>query len=157
MSMLARYKKPGGFSQLVFLIETCHGAKRDQLMKIVREEDPKVADLVENKVLTAARIWSWSEEIIAVFFEDVPEKVLWASGYKMENGIKRKILNLIKEEQYRVDLVEWWKSEKPKTGEVEAANIKLVNIVRTKAKAGFVDLKKIDPALDLEISLKFAS
>ena len=40
MSMIDRYKKKGGFLQLLNLLETTGGEKREKFLKMIAEENP---------------------------------------------------------------------------------------------------------------------
>lgn len=64
MSMVDRYKKSGGFLQLVQVIETCGTKKREQFMTIISEESPQWAEALNQKCLSFEKIISWKPEII---------------------------------------------------------------------------------------------
>ena len=49
--MLTRYRRPGGFLNLLKLIETCGGAKQDKLLKTISDED-QAYDLAESLINT---------------------------------------------------------------------------------------------------------
>ena len=52
MSMISRYKRPGGFVQLLSLIETSTAAKKEKFLEIVRSESESWANAIEQRVLT---------------------------------------------------------------------------------------------------------
>lgn len=62
--MVDRYKKSGGFLQLVQVIETCGTKKREQFMTIISEESPQWAEALNQKCLSFEKIISWKPEII---------------------------------------------------------------------------------------------
>ena len=64
MSTLSRFRKPGGFQQLLMLIETCDPDKQKSLMHLIGTEDPGWAHLVKIKALTFERIMTWPTEIL---------------------------------------------------------------------------------------------
>lgn len=64
MSMVDRYKKSGGFLQLVQVIETCGKIKREQFMKIITDESPGWAEALNQKCLSFDKIISWSPEVL---------------------------------------------------------------------------------------------
>ena len=50
MSMLARYKKPGGVQQLVALLESCLSKKRELLLNTIMTEDKDFGNMVKSKM-----------------------------------------------------------------------------------------------------------
>src|SRR5687768_10826919 len=65
MSMLSRYRKQGGFQQLLQLIETCTSQKREQLLKLIEAEDPAWAKLINTKMVTLEKVFSWDASHVA--------------------------------------------------------------------------------------------
>lgn len=64
MGMVDRYKKSGGFVQLVQVIETCNSKKREQFMGIISEENPEWAEALNQKAISFDKIISWKPEVI---------------------------------------------------------------------------------------------
>lgn len=62
--MVDRYKKSGGFVQLIQVIETCNQKKRDQFMNIITDESPEWAEALNQKCITFEKIISWKAEVI---------------------------------------------------------------------------------------------
>src|SRR5690349_9430773 len=89
MSMLNRFRKPGGFLQLLALIETCEPAKQKSLMHLVGTEDPGWAHLVKLKILTMERIFSWPQEILMEITPHLPDQVL-AIAHQMATQLSPK-------------------------------------------------------------------
>ena len=103
MGMLDRYRKTGGFVQLVALIETLGTAKQEKFLTMIQEEDPSWMEAVKKKMLTIEKIFSWSDDTVSDIVRRLPVKVL-ASALKglkpehmqksfklMSNSEKRKI------------------------------------------------------------------
>jgi len=59
-----RYKKSGGFVQLIQVIETCSPKKREQFMTIITEESPTWAEALIQKSISFEKILSWKPEVI---------------------------------------------------------------------------------------------
>jgi flagellar motor switch protein FliG len=59
MSMLARFRKPGGVQQLVALLESCLSKKKEALLTTIMAEDAQFGTMVKNKILTPEKIFSW--------------------------------------------------------------------------------------------------
>lgn len=64
MAMVDRYKKAGGFVQLLQVIETCGPKKREQFMGIISQESPNWAEAINQKSLNYEKILSWGPEHI---------------------------------------------------------------------------------------------
>ena len=63
--MLSRFRKPGGFMQLLALIESCDPSKQKNLLSLVGPEDPGWAHLLKVKALTFDRIRSWPAPVLS--------------------------------------------------------------------------------------------
>src|SRR4051812_48060394 len=63
--MLDRYKKPGGFVQLLTLLETTPEPKREKFLALIKEEDAYWAEAVKKRLLNLRRILSWNPETLA--------------------------------------------------------------------------------------------
>lgn len=144
--MLDRYRKPGGFVQLLALIETCHQTKQEKLLEIIAQEDVRWSDTVRAKMLSIDRIYSWNNETLAEIFgtlQDLtvavalsaaaPEFKTRVTGF-FTNGRIRKIEDLLT-------------SKGPTPAEVAATHMKIVETVRKMGSDGFLRFEKIDPML----------
>jgi len=135
MSMLARFRKPGGVQQLVTLLETCLTKKREALLNTITAEDKEFAAMVKAKILTAERIFTWdplivseattrlSERTLAIVFKGLPPECITIGMHTMRDLKKREVMNLLE-------------VLKPTQVEIESAHIKLVETVRTLEKEG---------------------
>ena len=68
MGMIDRYRKTGGFVQLVALVETCPPAKQEKFLEIIKGEDARWSEAVRTKLLSMEKIYSWSNEVLAEIF-----------------------------------------------------------------------------------------
>lgn len=59
MGMLDRYKKKGGFVQLLTLIETSGKQKQDQFLNLIKQESPVWEEAIRERCLSFERILSW--------------------------------------------------------------------------------------------------
>ena len=92
MSMIARYKRPGGFLQLVRLVETTHDKKKAQFLKIIEKEDPRWALAVRDKIITAEKLLSWPPEALREIFLSVQEITLGVVLHGLNNQQKDYVL-----------------------------------------------------------------
>ena len=146
--MVDRYKKAGGFIQLLQVIETCGPKKREQFMKIIREETPKWAEAIESKMITFEKILSWSPEAIME---------ISANLNILTFGTALKALQPEQFQKFAEKLgpVEGRKFEKvyqegtPSPSEISSCVVKLLNETRLMFVSKKLKYEKIDPTLDI--------
>lgn len=143
MSMLARYRKPGGVQQLVQLLESCLLKKRETLLNTICAEDKAFGDMVKAKVLTAERIFKWDplivseattrlgERTLAIALKGLPPECFQIATHTMRDLKKREVTNLLE-------------TVKPNPIEIETAHIKLIETVRKLEKEGAIKLDAND-------------
>lgn len=139
MSMLARYKKPGGTQQLVALLESCLSKKRELLLNTIMAEDKDFGNMIKSKLLTVEKIFRWdplivceattqlSERTLAVALKGLPPEAFAIATHTMRDLKKREVVNLL-------EVI------KPTAVEIESAHIKLVEKVRELEKHGSIKL-----------------
>ena len=139
MSMLARFRKPGGVQQLVALLESCLTKKREALLTTIESEDKDFATMVKAKILTAERVFKWdplvvseattklSERTLAIVLKGLPNECVPIAMHTMRDLKKREVMNMLE-------------TIKPTPVEIESAHIKLVETVRNLEKEGAIKL-----------------
>lgn len=154
MAMVDRYKKSGGFIQLLQVIETCGPKKREQFMKIINEETPKWGEAIEAKMLSFDRILSWKPEGImeitaqvnplafGTALKSLPQEKFDAFAAKLGPNERRKFEQMYKEGS-------------PAPNEISACLMKVINETRLLFASGTLKFDKIDP--DLAIPDEFES
>lgn len=152
MSMLARYRKPGGFLQLLTLIETCEPTKQAKLLDLVGNEDPGWAVLVKTKTITLPKIINWKVEALMEVTYHLPEKILATVIFSQPEAIQEKIIKSLPPTKTR-EVKSLLGIIKPTPGEQNAAMIKMIQIIRDLDKAGKINLGLIDPSLAIDTKL----
>ena len=71
MGMLDRYKKSGGFIQLLILIESSSKQKQEQFFNIIGQENPAWEAEIQKKSLNLEKILSWNTIYISEIFSRV--------------------------------------------------------------------------------------
>src|SRR4051812_2647907 len=154
MSMLARYKKKGGFEQLLTLIETCAPAKREQLIKVIHNEDPGWAALIKTKTLTIEKFLSWKPEVIGEIINEMPDRILASALMGFSDEQFTKVTKTMA--HFKRGAIERLMQETNSTaGEIETARMKILVRIRELERERRLDLKEIDPAVSV-IDLKVA-
>lgn len=149
MSILARYRKPGGFRQLLQLIETSQPAKQEKLLEVVEKEDPRWAEMIREKKITPEMVLSWKPDQLVVVFEHMIPRHCACLFKTLEPGKINEYIDLFKEEKYR-DLKALIEDEsEPIPSEVVAASNHMLETVRYLDEEKKIILRFINPLLDL--------
>lgn len=129
MSMLNRYKKTGGFVQLVSLIETLGPNKQEKFLNMIQEEDAAWMDAVKQKMLTIDKIFSWSDDTVSEIVRRLPTKSL-ASAIKAlkEDQVKKVFCLMSNSEKRKIEDEIATLSDKPE--EAQANVLKLIETTR---------------------------
>jgi hypothetical protein len=156
MSTLGRFRKPGGFQQLLVLIETCEPTKQKNLLHLIGVEDPGWAHLVKVKALTFERVLSWPVEILMEVTPPLPDQIL-ASSYKMAElistperpALHEKWLKSIPSIKAR-EIQDLARLHTLSTADQSACVIKLLQTVRELESKGIIRFASFDPSLDVD-------
>lgn len=144
MGMLDRYKKKGGFAQLLQLLETSPVAKREQFLGLIAGESPAWEEALRRRILTINRVYSWDPQYLVEIFSRVPPLTLASSLHgnppeQIESVLsclppisKRKIESMMEEIQ-------------PTAAEKSTSIAKLLSEVRGYISQGIIRLEKVDP------------
>lgn len=146
MSTIDRYKKRGGFLQLLILLETTGGEKREKFMKLIGDENPNWQAEIKKKMLSLDRICSWPATYIMEIVPRLsiiqlaslasalpPEKAanfVGALGFKEKKGVE----DLLKERAMT-------------PVEINSSVMKIMAVVREMAGNGSLKFEKFDPDL----------
>jgi len=156
MSTLGRFRKPGGFQQLLTLIETCDPSKQKNLLHLIGIEDPGWAHLVKCKALTFERIMTWPVEILMEITPPLPDKIL-ATCYKMSElistpscpDLQAKWLKSIPSIKAK-EIQELARFQTLTNADQAASIVKLLQTVRELEAKGTIRFSNFDPALELD-------
>ena len=146
MGMLDRYKKKGGFYQLLQLLETSPTVKREQFLKLIEAESPAWEEALRKRVLTVNRVYGWESQYLVEIFSRVQPltlaNALHGSPQEQVDQLlgclppisKRKITDLMAESN-------------PSPGEKSSCIVRLLSEVRGFVSQGIIRLEKVDPEL----------
>lgn len=157
MAMLDRYKKTGGFNQLLTLLETCGAQKQQKFLEIIRQEDPRWADALTAKMIDLKRVLTWTDSAIAEVTGAMQEIHAAAVISSVTEDQKERLLGTLPHLKRRKvqDLLE---GQKPTPSEVATSLNKLLETIRRLSQDGVLRMDKIDPVLfvdgDIEERLK---
>jgi len=149
MGMLTRYKKPGGFVQLLKLVETSGMQKQEKFLQVISEEDPHWAEAIKEKMLTLDRVLGWEKEPLAEVFSRLTDITLAISYHVLSKEQWEKISTTFSHSKLRklTDLID---EKDPSDAKKSTAIVNILTEVRTMISDGYVRLDVVDPGLDIE-------
>ena len=146
MSMLDRYRKPGGFLQLLALIEACPISKQEKLLEVVALEDLRWSETVRAKMLSIDRIYGWNDETLAEIFGALQDLTVAVALSVAPADFKNRITGFFAQSRLR-KIDELLSSKGATPAEVSSTHLKIIEAVRKMGTDGFLRFEKIDPAL----------
>ncbi len=149
MSMLDRYYKPGGFIQLLNLLETCTPAKQAKFLEIIREEDNRWAATIEKKMLNIHRILTWSEEALAEVTGNLQELTIAIALHGLDEQQRDSLCRSLTTTQKR-RVRDLFESSRPSSGEITTMLNKVIVEVRRMITDGALRMEKVDPELVID-------
>jgi hypothetical protein len=146
MGMLDRYKKKGGFVQLLNLIETTGKEKAEKFLKLIAEENPVWEAEIRKKVLTLDRMTTWNQTYLMEVLPHLTPNVVATAIFSMPPEKQQIFLGAMpfSERRKAEDIM---KETKPNAGEIAACQMKLLNEVRNMVAQGHLKFEKVDPDL----------
>lgn len=144
--MLDRYKKTGGFNQLLTLLETCGPQKQAKFLEIIKQEDPRWAAALSAKMITLERCLQWSDSAIGEVFGAMLEINTAIILLGLAPDVQTRILGTITHVKRR-KIVELLETQKPSAGEVAVSHNRFHETLRKLMQDGILRLDKIDPEL----------
>lgn len=152
MSMLIRYKKKGGFFQLVQLIETSNSKKREQFLSLIKVENPAWESELRKKALSLEKVLSWESSIISEIISRIPTITLTTilqSRTKSEYDKLYALLSFADQRKYQDNV-----ANPPNAGEIQTAEDKVLQEVRNLISLGIIKLEKVDPSLIIQDNIE---
>jgi hypothetical protein len=146
MGIVDRYKKAGGFIQLVQVIETCNLKKRDQFMGIIAQENPKWADAINEKCLSFEKIISWKAEIILDVMASVNMLSFSAALKSLSSEqVESFLVKVSHQDRKKIEIA--LKESNPNPNEIASSVMKVISETRNLLVQGSLKADKIDSQL----------
>lgn len=144
MSMIDRYKKKGGFVQLLNLMETTGKEKQEKFLKMIADENPAWEVEIRKKMLTVDRILSWNTVFLAEVFPRVQpmQLAMVVGGLPPEKAAQFMNVLTYKEKKGVEDVLS---SKKPNAAETSVGITKLFGEIRKMVAEGSLKFEKCDP------------
>ncbi len=141
MSMIDRYRKKGGFIQLLILIETTGKEKQEKFLKLVSDENPTWEAEVRRKMLSLEKVMTWNPTYLQEIFPRIPvlQLAMVVGGLSPEKAEAFKKMLTYKERKGVEDVLE---TKVPTPGEAAAGTIKLFAEIRKMVQEGRLKFEK---------------
>lgn len=146
MGMIDRYKKKGGFLQLLNLIETTPPAKAEKFLSMIAEESPIWESEIRRKSLSIKRLATWSQTTLMELMPRLTPNVIGSAICVLPPEEQQAFLNALSHSEKR-KVEDYLKETKPNSGESASCQMKFINEVRTMISQGALKLDKVDPDL----------
>lgn len=148
MSSLQRYKKAGGFSQLLSLLETFGPAKKEKFLEMIEQESPTWARVLREKMITFERIFSWPDQVVVEIFKNLQPKTLAFALHGLKEDQKAKLMAYFSHaEKRRLD--DMIAESAPKPEEIASTLVKVVEQTRKMLKNRELHPDKFDESLQI--------
>lgn len=146
MGMLDRYKKKGGFNQLLQLLETSPINKREQFLVLIGGESPVWEETLRQKILTINRVYSWQPQYLVEIFTRVQPLTLAIALHGSDEQALEDILGCLQPISKR-KITDMMTESNPSAAEKGTCVSKILTEVRGFISQGIIRLEKVDPDL----------
>ena len=146
MGMLDRYKKKGGFSQLLQLLETSPSAKREQFLELIGGESPAWEDALRKRVLTISRVYGWEAQYLVEILTRVQPLTIASALHGNPPEQIEQVLSCLPPISKR-KITDLMAESNPSAAEKATCISKVLSEVRGFISQGILRLDKVDPEL----------
>jgi hypothetical protein len=146
MAMLDRYKKKGGFVQLLQLIETSNKAKQEQFLALIAQESPIWEETLRKKWITIDKILNWNPVYLSEIFSRIQILTLASAfqGFSDDKlAIVLKAISATDLRKFQMTLQEI----NPNPAEKVTSQMKILSETRALIAKGIIKLEKLDQEL----------
>lgn len=144
--MLDRYKKKGGFVQLLTLIETSGKTKQDQFLGLIAQENPTWEAAIRQKSLTIDKILSWpASNLSEVLTRVQPLTVATALSGMPKDKVEVILACLSLSDKRKIQTV--IDESTPTPAAVNTCVMKMITETRGFISSGILKMDKVDPTL----------
>lgn len=146
MGMLDRYKKKGGFVQLLNLLETSSKTKQEQFLTLISQENVNWEMELKQRVLTIEKVVDWPKEQLSEIFSRVQPLTLAVALRRFEAPKREEILSVLSQSEKR-KILSVIDETNPNPAEIATCLSKIVAEVRGLIQQGIIKLEKFNPDL----------
>ncbi len=144
--MLARYRRRGGFIQLLNLIESSPPQKRENFLALISQESKVWETEIRKRILSFERILSWNPQYLSEIFSRIQPMNLAVAFRGVPTDKSKLALSGLSPSFLKN--IELENSERqPTSSEIFTCQIKVLEEARQLIKKGILKLEKVDPEL----------
>ncbi|MBC7458150.1 MAG: hypothetical protein H7235_07725, partial [Bdellovibrionaceae bacterium] len=148
MAMVDRYRKSGGFNELLKVLETCNVKKREQIMGIIHSETPDWAVAIEQKTIDFSKIISWEPNVLLDIVSSIPSLQMAIALKSLSPANYLQVIQkLSHQERRKLELV--YDEIKPNPADIVSGVFKVVGEVRDLIAKEVVKVEKFDLSLHI--------
>ena len=151
--MLDQYRKPGGFLQLLNLIETCGPKKQEKFLEMIETEDHRWSEAIRRKMLTVEKIFSWDEQTLSDVVAQLQELNLSVALYGLAEDVVVKVKKHLPH-LFQRKLQDLKEIQNPNVSEISSALMKIISEVRSMINRGTLHLERVAPELAVESDIE---
>jgi hypothetical protein len=149
LGTLDRYRKTGGFIQILQLIETCGLQKQEKFLSMIKEEDSRWSDAIQKKMLTMDKILTWSDEVLSEVSGNLQELSIAVALHGLPQEKHERFLRSFSFAKRR-KIEDLFQTNQPSAADISAAFIKIFMEVRKLIHEGVLRADKVDPEIFVE-------
>jgi hypothetical protein len=146
MGMIDRYKKRGGFIQLVNLLETMGTEKREKYMGLIAAEEPTWEAALKQKMISIERLSHWNPTFLMEFLPEMPIPTL-SKAFGGMSEEKRALFFAALPFGVRKKVEDAMKDAPATANEAASGQMKILTEARNMILQGKLKLDKCDPEL----------
>ncbi len=148
MGMISRYKRSGGFVQLLSLIETSGPTKREKFLEIIRSESPHWAEAIQKHSISMDRIFKWDDQVVIEIFKALPLRNMACALKGIPEEHRTRIFTYLSHSEKR-KVEDEMGSLNMNPEEFNGTIIKVLEITRKMISEGQIRLERVDPELEI--------
>ncbi len=152
MGMLDRYRKKGGFVQLLNLLETTEKAKKEKFLKMILDESPAWHDELQKKMMSLDRVTKWPQETLMEILPRMPFQQVGFAIFNFQPEAKEKFLKAVGGDRRKIE--DMWKEAAPNPAEISTCQVKLLSEVRKMAAEGQLKFETVDPEMVIQDNIE---
>lgn len=153
MSMISRYKKKGGFLQLLNLMETSGVSKQEKFLKLIEDEDARWSEAIKSKMITVKKIFEWDDNTIAEIVARLNDLTVATALHGLDESVKEKAFKMMHQARQR-KITDIMGDKVPNAAEISTIFVQILTEVRSMVAQGFLYLEKIDPNLVVDDAIE---
>lgn len=147
MSIYSRYKKnPGGFRNLVELLETTPSERRKKMIDVGMLEDPAYTEKAMSYMMNFNDILGLGDMELAELMDKVDPRIAAFSIHQHPKEVKDRFLKCSRPGK-AADIRDYFDAPNVTLREIGGAQLKVVQIARQLEKQGYISAKKIPEAV----------